>query len=182
MKFMATMTAAAAVLAFPWLASAQDLNLEEAAEYGSKAAQRATAAAAAEAAANDLTPQFSPNGRRIKVGSYTIENRWLPIRKIQAGDKAFWREFMHGQNDAETMPVLWSQLTASKEALAPYTPAVLPLSTTLKYSEFPPLALNGGQELLLDKPLFSATELKTMRGEIVRVFVWIQADSTGIGQ
>ncbi|MBR0460095.1 MAG: hypothetical protein IJJ26_12730, partial [Victivallales bacterium] len=125
-------------------------------------------------------PVVLQGGRVVNIGDYSVENLVLPnklgISPINKDNRStLWNTFMHGIADSHSTIVPWQVLDGAQKAVLVDDA----IHSSLKNSTLPAIKLEGGKRLVLIKPILSPLELYSMRGDTIRLFVWLKAQDAG---
>ena len=140
-------------------------------------AKSATEEKAAEPTVSKFEPYRTGGGHLVEIGPYRVDNLWQgQERKGVVADD--WRYFMHGMKDAASYPLAWDEFI--DEDQEKYLDKATVLQTPVKFSNVPPIVLNGGESLIPAKPLVSLAKLAAFRGSTLRFYIWIKGEGTGL--
>ncbi len=133
-----------------------------------------------QAKVNPWKPDIMQDGRLIQIGEYTIENPYKTRNsRLLHGDRylQIWRYFMYAATDLRGFPIPWQALdcTSADVILDPAAIITLPY----KKSNMPSIVVEGGKSVAIPKPVLDGDTIFAMRGDYIRVFIWIKAEDTG---
>ena len=140
-------------------------------------AKSSTEEKAAAPTVSKFEPYRTGGGHLVEIGPYRVDNLWQgQERKGVVADD--WRYFMHGMKDAFAYPLAWDEFI--DEDQEKYLDKATVLQTPVKFSNVPPIVLNGGESLIPAKPLVSLAKLAAFRGSTMRFYIWIKGEGTGL--
>ncbi|MGC9318652.1 MAG: hypothetical protein ACP5KN_11545 [Armatimonadota bacterium] len=116
---------------------------------------------------------------QVRAGEHTITNigPWEPTGRKHDRPPELWRWYMHGIVDHFATPIAWEQLAGDEQDLSAWLDPEATIDTPFKRSEMPAIRIPGERSVELQGPL--PIPMDQVRGERVRLFVWLRGDDVG---